>query len=193
MGMGSLTLLEQIFPTQKSNWGLLHCRQILYQLSYEGSPIFQKYAENKGKESGSPTNTLSGSTLTEIITKPHFIDDKTAVWKSEVTTLLLSLGNGLSRDLCHSMCRDLYKGLFIYTKAIVLWVGWCVTDMFTIPRVLRNPKGHQFRRGHFQLLSNPCLSPPPPRTLSSSSAAIMGSSWSVFPIPSSSFWFHSTT
>ena len=37
-GVGSLSLLQRIFPTQKSNWGLLHCRQILYQLSYEGSP-----------------------------------------------------------------------------------------------------------------------------------------------------------
>ena len=25
--------------TQESNWGLLHCRWILYQLSYQGSPI----------------------------------------------------------------------------------------------------------------------------------------------------------
>ena len=31
-GVGSLSLLEGIFPTQESNWGLLHCRQILYQL-----------------------------------------------------------------------------------------------------------------------------------------------------------------
>ena len=29
-------LLQQIFPTQESNWGLLHCRQTLYQLSYQG-------------------------------------------------------------------------------------------------------------------------------------------------------------
>ena len=36
-GVGSLSLLQQIFPTQESNWGLLHCRQILYQLSYQGS------------------------------------------------------------------------------------------------------------------------------------------------------------
>ena len=27
-----------IFPTQGSNWGLLHCRWILYQLSYQGNP-----------------------------------------------------------------------------------------------------------------------------------------------------------
>ena len=37
-GMGSLSLLQGIFPTQESNWGLLHCRWILYQLSYQGSP-----------------------------------------------------------------------------------------------------------------------------------------------------------
>ena len=37
-GVGSLSLLQRIFLTQESNWGLLHCRRILYQLSYEGSP-----------------------------------------------------------------------------------------------------------------------------------------------------------
>ena len=31
-------LLQGIFPTQGSNPGLLHCRQILYRLSYKGSP-----------------------------------------------------------------------------------------------------------------------------------------------------------
>ena len=36
-GVGSLFLLQGIFPTQESNWGLLYCRQILYQLSYQGS------------------------------------------------------------------------------------------------------------------------------------------------------------
>ena len=36
-GVGSLSLLQQIFPTQELNWGLLHCRWIPYQLSYQGS------------------------------------------------------------------------------------------------------------------------------------------------------------
>ena len=31
-GVGSLSLLQGIFLTQESNWGLLHCRQILYWL-----------------------------------------------------------------------------------------------------------------------------------------------------------------
>ena len=37
--MGSLSLLQGIFPTQGSNPGLLHCRQILYQLSHKGSRV----------------------------------------------------------------------------------------------------------------------------------------------------------
>ena len=37
-GVGSLSHLQQIFPIQESNWGLLHCRRILYHLSYQGSP-----------------------------------------------------------------------------------------------------------------------------------------------------------
>ena len=36
-GVGSLSLLQGIFPTQESNQGLLHWRQILY-LSYRGRP-----------------------------------------------------------------------------------------------------------------------------------------------------------
>ena len=37
-GIGSLSLLQGILPTQGSNPGLPHCRWILYQLSYQGSP-----------------------------------------------------------------------------------------------------------------------------------------------------------
>ena len=38
-GVGSLSLLQQIFLTQESNQDLLHCKWILYQLSYQGSLI----------------------------------------------------------------------------------------------------------------------------------------------------------
>ena len=37
-GVGSLSLLQRIFPTQGLNPGLLHCWQILFQLSHQGSP-----------------------------------------------------------------------------------------------------------------------------------------------------------
>ena len=37
-GVGSLSFLQQNFSAQESNQGLLHCRWIIYQLSYMGSP-----------------------------------------------------------------------------------------------------------------------------------------------------------
>ena len=45
-GVGSLSLLRGIFPTQESNSGLLHCRQILYHLSHQRS-LFMNIKVNK--------------------------------------------------------------------------------------------------------------------------------------------------
>ena len=42
-GVGSHALLQEIFPTQRSNPGLLHCRQILSCLSHQGSPRILKW------------------------------------------------------------------------------------------------------------------------------------------------------
>ena len=53
-GVGSRSLLQWIFMTQESNWGLLHCRQIRYQLSYQGSPLRQQ----KPPQSNSPTKSI---------------------------------------------------------------------------------------------------------------------------------------
>ena len=39
--VGSLSLLQGIFPTQDLNQGLLYCGQILYQLRNQGSPFYQ--------------------------------------------------------------------------------------------------------------------------------------------------------
>ena len=45
-GVGSLSLLQQIFPTQEMNRGLLHCRRTIYQLSYQGSLKFESESES---------------------------------------------------------------------------------------------------------------------------------------------------
>ena len=42
-GMGSCSLFSGIFPTEISNPGLLHCTQILYHLSHQGSPLSIRY------------------------------------------------------------------------------------------------------------------------------------------------------
>ena len=45
-GVGSLSLPQGIFPTQGSNPGLPHCRWILHQLSYKGSPRILEWLAN---------------------------------------------------------------------------------------------------------------------------------------------------
>ena len=50
-GVGSLSFLQRIFPTQELNLGFLHCRQILYQLSYEESWLIGKESDD-GKDWG---------------------------------------------------------------------------------------------------------------------------------------------
>ena len=46
IGVGSLSLLQGIFTTQRSNPGLPHCRQILYQLYHQGSPRILEWVAN---------------------------------------------------------------------------------------------------------------------------------------------------
>ena len=56
-GVGSHSLLQGILPTQGSNPDLPHCRQILYQLSHQGSPrILEWVAYPFSRGSSSPRN-----------------------------------------------------------------------------------------------------------------------------------------
>ena len=56
-GLGSLSLLQGIFPTQGSKPGLPHCRQILYQLSHQRSPrILEGVAYPFSRGSSQPRN-----------------------------------------------------------------------------------------------------------------------------------------
>ena len=45
-GVGCHFLLQEIFPTQGLNLGLLHCRQTLYHLSHQGSQTWGKVSPN---------------------------------------------------------------------------------------------------------------------------------------------------
>ena len=63
-GVGSLSLLQGIFPTQGGNPGIPHCRQILYQLSHKGSPrILQWVAYPFSSGSSQPRNRTGGSCI----------------------------------------------------------------------------------------------------------------------------------
>ena len=58
-GVGSLSILQWIFPTQELNWGVLHCRQILYQLSYQKSQMINREGCFLGEEQKDETEFLS--------------------------------------------------------------------------------------------------------------------------------------
>ena len=59
-GVGSLFLLQVIFPIQESNWGLLHCRRILYQLSHKGSPEILEWVACPFSRGSSPQGSSRG-------------------------------------------------------------------------------------------------------------------------------------
>ena len=79
MELGSLSLLQGIFPTQGSNPDLQHCRQILYQLSHQGSPRllewvaypFSRGSSQPRNQTGSPA-LQADSLPTELSGKPSF-------------------------------------------------------------------------------------------------------------------------
>ena len=67
-GEGRLSLLQGIFPTQGSNPGLLHCRQILCQLSHKGSRrILEQVAYPFSSGSSWPRNQTGVSCITYTI------------------------------------------------------------------------------------------------------------------------------
>ena len=77
-GVGSLCLLQGIFPTQESIPVLPHCRQILYQLSHKGSPRIMEWQPipspadlpDSGIELGSPALQVD-SLPTVLSGKPY--------------------------------------------------------------------------------------------------------------------------
>ena len=64
-GLGSLSLLQGIFPTQESNSDLPHCRQILYQLSHKGSPSILEWVPYPFSSRSSWPRNRTGVSCTE--------------------------------------------------------------------------------------------------------------------------------
>ena len=86
-GVGSLSLLQGIFPAQGLNPGLPHCRWILSQMSHTGSPrilewvdySFSRGSSNPGIEPGSPA-LRADSLPTELPGKPWGVHYSVSWW-----------------------------------------------------------------------------------------------------------------
>ena len=71
--VGCHALLQRIFSTQGSNPGLPHCRQILYQLSHQGSPrILEWIVQHFSRGSFLPRNQTGVSCMGWILNQLNF-------------------------------------------------------------------------------------------------------------------------
>ena len=107
-GVGSLSLLQGIFPTQRLNPGLPHCRWILYQLSHKGSPrILGWVAYPFSSGSSWPSNWtrvfhIAGGFFTNWAIREALQNSKTRVLCVCVCVCVISLCGHMH------MCRHLY-------------------------------------------------------------------------------------
>ena len=108
--MGCYALLQKIFPTQGSNPGLPHCRQILYHLSYQGSARILKWylspedLLDPGIEPGSPA-LQADSLPAELPGKPQ-IDNRYKNKRSMFTVHQFSSVAQSCPTLCDPMNRS---------------------------------------------------------------------------------------
>ena len=94
-GVGSLSLLHGIFPTQGLNTGIPHCRLILYQLSHKENPrtlewvgysFFSRFSDPR-VEPGSPA-LQADSLPTELSRRPrHLI--VVCIWYAFFTSIAI--------------------------------------------------------------------------------------------------------
>ena len=111
--MGSLSLLQGIFPTQGSNPSLPHCRRILYQLSHKGSPrILEWVAYPFSRGSSQPRNRngvscIAGGFFTNwAIRKPNKNNSKRG---EDFSSVLFDYGGLIKKHLCPEDRTDSYK------------------------------------------------------------------------------------
>ena len=65
-GVGSLSLFQGTVPTQGSNRGFLHCRQILYQLSYWESPYAEYITQNARLDEAQEGIKIAGRNINNL-------------------------------------------------------------------------------------------------------------------------------
>ena len=97
-GLGSLSFLQGIFPTQGSNPGLPHCRRILYQLSHRGSPRILEWGAYSFSRGPSQSKNWTGSPACTVMSFDSSQDacgDEKHFMSAPCTTCFFS---------CHDSC-----------------------------------------------------------------------------------------
>ena len=85
-GVGSLSLLQGIFPTQGLNSGLPHCRRLLYQLCHKGSPRMLEWVGYPFSRGSSWPRSWTGAS--------HIAGRFFSNWAINLRNLVETLGGG---------------------------------------------------------------------------------------------------
>ena len=106
-GVGSFSLSQGIFPTQGSNPGVPHCRQILYQLSHKGGPRILEWVAYPFSSRTSQPRNRTGSPALQADSLP------TELWGKPPGWILF-----VSKWLCriHQGCLLNLKGFCVYVR-----------------------------------------------------------------------------
>ena len=128
-GVGSLSLVQWIFPTQESNWGLQHCRQILYQLSYQGSKTKGKDGLNISKLQKVKRADNETSAKIELLCTLH----RSSLRKKMIIIILDSSQGCCLLHIRQQMRRPLWEIQSAMTQRITI----PDTFMFILPSLLQ--------------------------------------------------------
>ena len=149
-GIGSLSLLQGTFPTQELNQGLLHCRQILYQLSYQGSPVDSLYAcfvDGGGKASAfcTQSSTQIITSVKKLIVSSLFYCDTNWFWDICVAFLGRYVQDGVYLSFFQleypPQCKYFHHNTFTHTfqcrpfEKLYLTFQNCMWDCNIFPNV----------------------------------------------------------
>ena len=100
-GMGSLSLLQGIFPTQGSNRRLSRCRWVLYQLSHQGSPRILAWVAYPFSSGSSVISTLPFSFVPTTVPPLFYLNCTLEFSVKHKTHRIMKLNRRLSKLVFH--------------------------------------------------------------------------------------------
>ena len=148
-GVGSLSFVQGIFPTEGSNSDLPHCRWIVYQLSHKGSPRilewvaypFSSGSSQPGNQTGVSclagrffTNWAIREALTEYIT-PQFLKNLKEKKEEQILSLWLNFRKVSCPDVFSSLSpKSNQSADFLHHKLVLcvfeLYINWALVYWF---------------------------------------------------------------
>ena len=125
--VGSLSLLQGIFPTQRLNPGLLNCRWILYCLRHQGSPrILEWVAYPFCRESSQPKNRTEVSCIAGRFFTNWAIRDTTITRRLLKLMSIESVMLSNHFILCHLLLLlpSIFPSIRVFSNESVLLIRW---------------------------------------------------------------------